>query len=285
MAIDYDGGLTCSMGVADLDRSIAWYQDVLGFTLLYRVDEIAWCELSTGVAKVNVGLGVSARKPGGKGGSTLTFGVTDIEAAKAELDRHGVRQDGADPRYSRHGPAAHLLRSRRQCADVLPGSERGPWLGRWLAPRCCWRWRRRRPSPSRRRTPHADRRARLADRQLARAPARCSAMRARRRSRSARCSAAASSSSAIAPAPFEGPRLLSAPSAADRWQAQLVRQSRRRLPDRRAMAGAGADLRMGRRGDRAGPHHLSPRRRRPARRSPIPCAGRTAAIATSPATS
>ena len=57
MTIGYDGGLTCSMGVTDMDRSIAWYRDVLGFTLLYRVDEIAWCELSTGVARVNVGLG------------------------------------------------------------------------------------------------------------------------------------------------------------------------------------------------------------------------------------
>lgn len=94
MAIDYDGGLTCSMGVTSLDTSIAWYQDVLGFTLLYRVDEIAWCELSSAVAKVNVGLGVREDGAGGAGGSTLTFGVTDIDAAKAELDRHGVRQDG-----------------------------------------------------------------------------------------------------------------------------------------------------------------------------------------------
>ena len=30
---------------------------------------------------------------GGPGGATLTFGVTDIDAAKAELDRMGVRQD------------------------------------------------------------------------------------------------------------------------------------------------------------------------------------------------
>ncbi|MGQ0659353.1 VOC family protein [Sphingosinicella sp.] len=93
MAIDYDGGLTCSMGVASLDASIAWYQDVLGFTLLYRVDEIAWCELSTAVARVNVGLG-QREAAGGAGGSTLTFGVVNIDAAKAELDRHNVRQDG-----------------------------------------------------------------------------------------------------------------------------------------------------------------------------------------------
>jgi len=93
MAIDYDGGLTCSMGVTDLDRSIAWYQGVLGFTLLYRVADMAWCELSTGVQRVNVGLG-QRENAGGEGGATLTFGVTDIDAGKAALDAAGVRQDG-----------------------------------------------------------------------------------------------------------------------------------------------------------------------------------------------
>lgn len=93
MAIDYDGGLTCSCGVSSLDRSIPWYRDVLGFELLYRMDQMAWCELKTGVARVNIGLS-EVEEPGGKGGATLTFGVTDIEAAKAELDRQGVRQDG-----------------------------------------------------------------------------------------------------------------------------------------------------------------------------------------------
>ena len=93
MAIGYDGGLTCSFGVTDLERSIGWYRDVLGFEILYTADDIAWCELRTPVARVNVGLS-ERREAGGAGGSTLTFGVTDLEAAKAELDRHGARQDG-----------------------------------------------------------------------------------------------------------------------------------------------------------------------------------------------
>jgi catechol 2,3-dioxygenase-like lactoylglutathione lyase family enzyme len=93
MTITYDGGLTCSLGVSSLDRSIPWYRDVLGFELLYRLEQIAWCELKTGVERVNVGLS-EVEEPGGKGGATLTFGVTDIEAAKAELDRQGIRQDG-----------------------------------------------------------------------------------------------------------------------------------------------------------------------------------------------
>ncbi len=93
MTLRYDGGLTCALGVTELDRSIAWYRDVLGFELLYRLQDNAWCELKTGVERVNVGLS-QVEDAGGKGGATLTFGVEDIEAAKAELDSRGVRQDG-----------------------------------------------------------------------------------------------------------------------------------------------------------------------------------------------
>jgi Glyoxalase/Bleomycin resistance protein/Dioxygenase superfamily len=56
MALNYIPEVTASMGVTSLDRSIDWYQSVLGFTLLYRVDEIGWCELATAVPGVNVGL-------------------------------------------------------------------------------------------------------------------------------------------------------------------------------------------------------------------------------------
>lgn len=93
MAIDYDGGLTCALSVKNLEAGIAWYRDVLGFEPLYVREDIAWGELQTGVAKVNVGLS-QVEEPGGKGGATLTFGVTDLDAAKAALDAKGVRQDG-----------------------------------------------------------------------------------------------------------------------------------------------------------------------------------------------
>lgn len=93
MAIGYDGGLTCALGVKSLDAAIPWYRDVLGFELIYRLEDMAWCELKSGVDRVNVGLS-EVEEAGGKGGATLTFGVHDIEAAKAELDRLGVRQDG-----------------------------------------------------------------------------------------------------------------------------------------------------------------------------------------------
>jgi catechol 2,3-dioxygenase-like lactoylglutathione lyase family enzyme len=92
-AIPFDGGLTCALSVTDLDNASDWYRDILGFNLLYRMDEIVWCEFETPVARVTVGLSQVQSVTQG-GGATLTFGVSDIEAAKAALDAAGVRQDG-----------------------------------------------------------------------------------------------------------------------------------------------------------------------------------------------
>jgi len=89
--IRYDGGLTVSLPVSNLDEAIGWYQDNLGFELKYRLDDIGWCELESSVAKVNVGLSV-VEKPN-PGGATPTFGVLDIKAAEASLKSKGVRTD------------------------------------------------------------------------------------------------------------------------------------------------------------------------------------------------
>lgn len=98
-SLGYDGGLTCSLDVANLDAAIAWYQDVLGFKLLYKVDALAWCELASSVARVNVGLGqVEKKKPEG-GNATLVWGVLDIDTARKQLEALKVRFDGPTRTY------------------------------------------------------------------------------------------------------------------------------------------------------------------------------------------
>lgn len=92
-ALGYDGGLTCALQCADLDRALAWYRDVLGFEVLYRVDEMAWCEMRSAVDGVQVGLG-QVEEPEVKGGATLTWGVVDIDTARARLEDQEVRFDG-----------------------------------------------------------------------------------------------------------------------------------------------------------------------------------------------
>lgn len=93
MALDFDGGLTLALQSSNLDRTIDWYGKVLGFTLLYKADEMAWCELQTALPKVNIGFSeVEAVTTGG--GATPTFGVADIVAAQASILAQGVRTDG-----------------------------------------------------------------------------------------------------------------------------------------------------------------------------------------------
>jgi predicted enzyme related to lactoylglutathione lyase len=92
-ALGYTPGLTCALNVRDLNRGIAFYRDILGFKLLYQMDEMGWCELETEVPGVNVGLS-QVEEAGGKGGATLTFGVSDIERARRQLEAKGVGFDG-----------------------------------------------------------------------------------------------------------------------------------------------------------------------------------------------
>jgi len=90
--IQYDGGLTIALPVSNLDSAIDWYENVLGFKLEYRMDDIGWCELVSPVKNVKVGLS-QVEKPN-NGGATPTFGVHDINVAKEALQSKSVRIDG-----------------------------------------------------------------------------------------------------------------------------------------------------------------------------------------------
>lgn len=89
---DYDGTITLSIPVQDLDASLAWFADKLGFHEIFKVAEAGWAEVSTPAEGVTIGLNRGAEGTGG--GSTPVFGVEDIDAARAELEAKGVPFDG-----------------------------------------------------------------------------------------------------------------------------------------------------------------------------------------------
>ena len=89
----WDGGLTAALSVNDVDRALAWYRDVLGFEVLYHMEEMGWCELKSPVDRVNIGLSQTENRAG-KGGAVLTFGVHDIDKARQRLEEADVRFDG-----------------------------------------------------------------------------------------------------------------------------------------------------------------------------------------------
>lgn len=91
---NFDGGLTCGLNVTDIKVSMTWYQEVLGFELLYYMENLGWCELKSPVDKVNVGLSQVEKMPSDGGNAVLTWGVKDIESARSELEERGVKFDG-----------------------------------------------------------------------------------------------------------------------------------------------------------------------------------------------
>ncbi len=92
-SLGYNGSLTLAIQTKDRAKAQKWYQDVLGFQFLYEVEDIGWCELATECSKVNIGLSqVESPKVGA--GPVPTFGVNDIDAARAELVSKDVRFDG-----------------------------------------------------------------------------------------------------------------------------------------------------------------------------------------------
>ena len=91
--ISWNGGLTISLQVKDLAKAKAWYQQTLGFTFLYEIADIGWCELATGVARVNVGLS-QVEEPKVGAGPVPTFGTTSLDHARAFLESHKVKFDG-----------------------------------------------------------------------------------------------------------------------------------------------------------------------------------------------
>ena len=91
--LGYTGGLTVGYQVSDIKKAIDWYSNILGFSLVYHMEEMGWCELATELKGVNIGLS-QVEKPNIGLCGKLTWGVKDIDKARANLEAKKVRFDG-----------------------------------------------------------------------------------------------------------------------------------------------------------------------------------------------
>lgn len=88
----YDKQLVISINVSNFDKAVEWYREALGFEIVYRLDQYGWGEIATPWDGVTLGLGQTEEVK--TGGTTPTFGVKDIAAAREYLESLGTRFDG-----------------------------------------------------------------------------------------------------------------------------------------------------------------------------------------------
>ena len=74
--------------VSDMDRSVRFYRDTLGLTLL-RQDAGNWAEFEAGGRHFALH-GVGEGQPVSPGGATAVFSVSDLDAAKSTLSARGM---------------------------------------------------------------------------------------------------------------------------------------------------------------------------------------------------
>ena len=87
--LEYVNTLLVQIRVADLDRSIAFYRDVLEFSLSSKNDALKWTKFKPGIDGVTVGIG-EGENAGGSGTVSMNFGVKDVDAARKILESRGV---------------------------------------------------------------------------------------------------------------------------------------------------------------------------------------------------
>jgi predicted enzyme related to lactoylglutathione lyase len=87
--VEYRPTVLVQIGVADLNRAIEFYTEMLGFQVTERRDDLQFAHLATNVAGLQIGLSQQPA-PKGSGSVLLNIGVTDVRTARRALEAKGV---------------------------------------------------------------------------------------------------------------------------------------------------------------------------------------------------
>jgi predicted enzyme related to lactoylglutathione lyase len=85
----YRPTVVLQLSVTDLDKSIAFYEQVLGFKTIERRDDLKFAHVETNVPGLQLGLG-GGTKLTGTGAAILNISVVDVASARKLLESRGV---------------------------------------------------------------------------------------------------------------------------------------------------------------------------------------------------
>jgi catechol 2,3-dioxygenase-like lactoylglutathione lyase family enzyme len=87
--IDYRPDVVLQIGVANLDRSIAFYTRTLGFTVTERLDDLKFAHIQSNLPGLEIGVN-EIPSPQGSGSTVVNIGVAHVGQARAALEARGV---------------------------------------------------------------------------------------------------------------------------------------------------------------------------------------------------
>ena len=86
---DYRPTVVLQLGVGDLDKSIAFYEGVLGFKVIERRADLRFAHVQTNVVGLQFGLSEGSTLKG-TGAAIVNISVADVGAARKLLESRGV---------------------------------------------------------------------------------------------------------------------------------------------------------------------------------------------------
>lgn len=90
----YRPTVVLQIGVSNLDKSIAFYEQVMGFKTIERRDDLQFAHVETNVPGLQLGLSVGSTLKG-TGAAIINFSVVDVVSARKVLESRGVTFKGA----------------------------------------------------------------------------------------------------------------------------------------------------------------------------------------------
>ncbi|MFM8535877.1 MAG: VOC family protein [Acidimicrobiia bacterium] len=90
----YRPSVVVQLAVTNLEKSIAFYEDVLRFRAVERRDDLQFAHVDTNVPGLQIGLSVGGSATG-TGGAIVNLSVADVVSARKLLESRGVVFKGA----------------------------------------------------------------------------------------------------------------------------------------------------------------------------------------------